>query len=213
VVCWSRHVVIVVLRSVGISDDDSLIYEHELPIEDDPSLDIPFNAYYLSFAGAGNNTRTTQLFFTLAALPFLGSEPWERPIGTATASKSVLKALYSGYGDWAPYGNGPSQQLSYEQGNPYLRENFPLLDFINSCAVVASPPTKAPVASPTKRPTVEPSAHPTHHPTISFRPTESPTEFPTFDPTISHKPTEQPTETPTEAAISTDSPTEAAISR
>lgn len=165
--------------AVGIAEDENLLYEHTVTIEDDPSVGIPFNSYFLSFAGGGNHTRTTQLFFTLASLSFLGEEPWEVPIGQATASKSVLKNLYYGYGDWAPYGNGPSQLLCYEQGLEYLQENFPLLDYILSCQVVAAPPTKAPVANPTKKPTVHPTETPTADPTISLRPTDQPTEGPT----------------------------------
>jgi hypothetical protein len=192
-----------------------MIAQHSMPIEDDPSIGAPFSSYTLSFAGGGNNTRTTQLFFTLSSsLDFLGSEPWEIPIGTASGSKSVLKALYNGYGDWAPYGSGPAQRLIYEQGNAYLQENFPLIDYITSCVQVDAPPTKAPVASPTKKPSAEPTAHPTEAPTISRRPTDQPTEFPTEAPTISHRPTEQPSESaPVESAETTptEPPTEASV--
>jgi hypothetical protein len=35
-----------------------------------------------------------------------------------------------------PFGDGPDQQEIYRLGNSYIRENFPLIDFIEYCEVL-----------------------------------------------------------------------------
>jgi hypothetical protein len=47
-----------------------------------------------------------------------------------------VDALYDGYGEGAPSGRGPSQALIQSQGNAYLRESFPKLDYIKSVKVI-----------------------------------------------------------------------------
>jgi peptidyl-prolyl cis-trans isomerase A (cyclophilin A) len=40
----------------------------------------------------------------------------------------VVDALYKGYGEGAPRGQGPRQDLIQRQGNAYLDNDFPKLD-------------------------------------------------------------------------------------
>lgn len=47
--------------------------------------------------------------------------------------------LYKGYGDIPPFGRGPDQQKIHNQGNAYIRRNFPKTDFIQKCELVYSP--------------------------------------------------------------------------
>ena len=47
----------------------------------------------------------------------------------------VVNALYSGYGEGAPQGQGPSQGLIQSQGNPYLIKQFPKLDYIKKATI------------------------------------------------------------------------------
>ena len=91
---------------------------------------------YLSFAGGGKNTRSTQLFIAFEDLDFLGKEPWETPFGIVTEGQSTLDALYKGYGDIPPFGHGPDQQKIHNRGNKYLHDQFPLVDYILSCNVI-----------------------------------------------------------------------------
>merc|ERR1719478_587765 len=78
-------------------------------IDDDPSQQIPFEKGTLSYAGAGPNTRTNQVFFSYAKNPGLGKSPWETPFGqVATHSMDVLDKIYTGYGDMPPWGGGPA---------------------------------------------------------------------------------------------------------
>ena len=48
----------------------------------------------------------------------------------------VVKSLYSGYGEGAPYGRGPSQSKISREGNTYLKKDFPEMDYILKVALV-----------------------------------------------------------------------------
>ena len=47
-----------------------------------------------------------------------------------------VDALYDGYGEGAPRGGGPSQGLMQTQGNSYLKQRFPKLDYIKSARII-----------------------------------------------------------------------------
>lgn len=124
-----------------------------MDIKDDPNLHKGIRKNYLSFAGGGPNTRSTQLFIAFEDLDFLGHEPWETPFGKVIEGQTTLDALYKGYGDIPPFGKGPDQQKIHNRGNQYLRDEFPFVDYIYSCNVVGDQvPVKAtepPVPVPT----------------------------------------------------------------
>lgn len=69
------------LTQFGISDVPSKKHWHREEIPDDPNLHLGIKKNYLSFAGGGPNTRSTQLFIAFEDLDFLGKEPWETPFG------------------------------------------------------------------------------------------------------------------------------------
>jgi peptidyl-prolyl cis-trans isomerase A (cyclophilin A) len=48
---------------------------------------------------------------------------------------SVIDQLYSGYGEGAPRGRGPSQGTMGRSGNAYLKAEFANLDYIESARV------------------------------------------------------------------------------
>ena len=159
---------------VGITDNENLLDYHQNAINDDVNLGVPFYKYTVSFAGAGADTRTTQLFIVMNNYEdFLGFESWETPLGIVISGKSTLKSFYSGYGDFPPYGSGPVQQLVYEQGNAYLNASFPLLDYVIGCQEVSAPTLK-PTSIPTEQHTTIPTEQPTEQ--LTSRPTEQPTE-------------------------------------
>jgi len=72
---------------------------------------------YLSFAGGGRNTRSSQLFIAFEDLDFLGKEPWETPFGKIIEGYDTLDKFYKGYGDMPPFGHGPDQQKLHNRGN------------------------------------------------------------------------------------------------
>jgi peptidyl-prolyl cis-trans isomerase A (cyclophilin A) len=88
----------------------------------------------ITFATAGPNTRTTQVFINFAdnaALDRMGFAPF----GRVVSGMNVVDALYSGYGEGAPRGNGPDQGRIQSQGNAYLTHDFAKLDYIKKATI------------------------------------------------------------------------------
>jgi peptidyl-prolyl cis-trans isomerase A (cyclophilin A) len=88
----------------------------------------------ITFATAGPNTRTTQLFINLVDNVRLDASGFS-PFGEVISGMDVVQSLYSGYGEGAPGGNGPAQDLIQTQGNAYLEKDFPRLDFIKKTSI------------------------------------------------------------------------------
>ncbi|HLY56726.1 MAG TPA: hypothetical protein VKS60_14270, partial [Stellaceae bacterium] len=57
------------------------------------------------------------------------------PFGRVISGMEVVDALYSGYGEGAPRGNGPDQQRVQTQGNAYLTKDFAKLDYIKKAEI------------------------------------------------------------------------------
>ena len=97
---------------------------------------------YVTFAHAGANSRTTQLFFNLADntnLDPLGFTPFAE----VTEGMDALAALNGEYGEIFPRGNGPKAARVALEGNAYLKKAFPKLDGIDSARIVERwPPAK-----------------------------------------------------------------------
>lgn len=83
----------------------------------------------ITFATAGPNTRTTQLFINYSDNNQLDTMGFA-PFGIVVQGMDVVDAFYSGYGEGAPRGRGPDQQRIHAQGNAYLNAKFPELDYI-----------------------------------------------------------------------------------
>lgn len=88
---------------------------------------------YLGYAGAGKNSRGTQLIVALANNKFLGGGcPWEVPWGQVFGEESLatLDRIYTGYGEKV------SQGKIMNRGIAYIEEEFPRVDVITDCRVV-----------------------------------------------------------------------------
>jgi peptidyl-prolyl cis-trans isomerase A (cyclophilin A) len=94
---------------------------------------------FITFATAGPNTRTTQVFINLGNNAQLDSMGFA-PFGQVTQGMEVVKQLYSGYGEGAPSGQGPDQGSVTSQGKPYLDKNFPKLDSIKGATIISPAP-------------------------------------------------------------------------
>ena len=112
----------------GVNDiwKDAKISDDEVKQSNTPGM--------VSFATAGPNTRTTQLFINHgnnASLDGMGFSP----VGKVVEGSDVVAKLYNGYGEGAPRGKGPRQDLMQKVGNSYLKEAFPELDYIVSASI------------------------------------------------------------------------------
>ena len=90
----------------------------------------------LTFAMAGPDTRTSQLFINYsdrnARLDGMGFPP----IGEVIEGMSVVDSLHTGYGEGAPRGRGPAQGRLQSEGNAYLKSDFPQLDYIKKATLL-----------------------------------------------------------------------------
>jgi peptidyl-prolyl cis-trans isomerase A (cyclophilin A) len=100
-------------------------------LADDP-VKAPNTLGTITYADAGPNTRTTQVFINLgnnaANLDRLGFAPF----GKVTAGMAVVKKLYGGYDDQPT--NMQAQIAS--QGNAFLKKRFPKLDSVIRARIV-----------------------------------------------------------------------------
>jgi peptidyl-prolyl cis-trans isomerase A (cyclophilin A) len=99
-------------------------------IPDDPVIQSNTRGM-VTFATAGPDTRTTQIFINYkdnSSLDGMGFAPF----GRVVEGLKVVDALYSGYGEGAPRGSGPDQARAQAEGNDYFRREFPKLDHIET---------------------------------------------------------------------------------
>jgi len=107
----------------------------EAQIQDDPSGVQSNTRGRVTFATAGPNTRTSQLFINFGNNTNLDGMGFA-PIGEVVEGMEVIDALHAGYGEGAPRGQGPHQGRLQAEGNAYLRQDFPELDYLVSATVV-----------------------------------------------------------------------------
>jgi peptidyl-prolyl cis-trans isomerase A (cyclophilin A) len=84
----------------------------------------------LTFATAGPNTRTTQLFINYGDNSRLDAMGFA-PVGQVVEGMDVVDRIF------AEYGEQPDQQLIETRGNAYLATQFPRLDSITRATIVA----------------------------------------------------------------------------
>src|SRR4029077_11604741 len=117
-------------------------------IKDDPVTQSNKKGY-ITFATAGANTRTTQVFINLvdnARLDRSGFAPFGVVEGDGM---KVVEMFYDQYGDTS----GPDQSKIESQGKPYVDKGWPKLDSIKSATLLTSTPAAASKpATPAKKP-------------------------------------------------------------
>jgi peptidyl-prolyl cis-trans isomerase A (cyclophilin A) len=89
----------------------------------------------VTFAMAGRNTRTTQLFINTVDNSRLDAMGFP-PFGKVVEGMDAIDGLYSAYGEGAPNGSGPEQGRIQSEGNAYLKAEFPNLDYIKTARIV-----------------------------------------------------------------------------
>jgi peptidyl-prolyl cis-trans isomerase A (cyclophilin A) len=108
---------------------------HDARINDDPVKESNKRGY-ITFATAGPNTRTTQVFINYkdnTNLDGMGFAPFGKVTGTGM---KTVDALNGEYGEGAPGGMGPNQGRMQSEGNAYLQKEFARLDYIKSAKII-----------------------------------------------------------------------------
>lgn len=95
----------------------------------------------ITFATAGPNTRTTQLFINFGDNSRLDGMGFS-PFGKVVEGMDVVDKINSEYGEGAPRGRGPWQDRIQKEGNAYLKKDFPNLDYIKSATIVPAEAAK-----------------------------------------------------------------------
>jgi peptidyl-prolyl cis-trans isomerase A (cyclophilin A) len=123
------------MAQFGINGDPAIqAVWREARIADDPVKDSNKRGT-ITFATAGANTRTTQVFINFADNSSLDKQGFS-PFGKVVTGMDVVDKLYAAYGEGAPGGKGPSQGQIQSQGNAYLEKEFPKLDYVKSAKIV-----------------------------------------------------------------------------
>jgi peptidyl-prolyl cis-trans isomerase A (cyclophilin A) len=91
---------------------------------------------FVTFATAGANTRTTQVFINTVDRNTNLDDKGFVPFGQVVEGMQVVDKLFSGYGESAPQGHGPDQNRLQKEGNAYLVKFFPKLDYIKTASIV-----------------------------------------------------------------------------
>ncbi len=119
----------------GIHGDPAIAAKwREASIPDDPVKGSNTRGA-ITFATAGPNTRTTQLFINYGDNTQLDSMGFS-PFGKVVEGMDVVDKINGEYGEGAPRGRGPDQGRIQREGNAYLKKDFPNLDYIKSATIL-----------------------------------------------------------------------------
>jgi peptidyl-prolyl cis-trans isomerase A (cyclophilin A) len=104
-------------------------------IPDDPVVKSNTRGF-VTFAMAGPNSRTSQIFINYADKNSRLDAMGFAPFGQVVDGMKVVDALYKGYGETAPKGSGPDAFRAAREGEAYLAKDFPQLDQIKTARLV-----------------------------------------------------------------------------
>ena len=88
----------------------------------------------ITFATAGPNTRTTQVFINFADNTNLDGMGFA-PFGRIVSGMNVVDAINAEYGEGAPRGRGPDQGRLQNEGNAYLAREFARMDYVKKATI------------------------------------------------------------------------------
>jgi peptidyl-prolyl cis-trans isomerase A (cyclophilin A) len=118
----------------GINGNPSLSSKwREANIPDDP-VKASNKRGAITFATAGPNTRTTQVFINFADNARLDSAGFA-PFGQVVSGMNVVDSLNAEYGEGAPNGHGPDQGRLQREGNAYLSQSFSRMDYVKKATI------------------------------------------------------------------------------
>ena len=112
------------MAQFGINGDPNLsAVWRNANIKDDPVKQSNTRGM-ITFATAGPNTRTTQVFINFGDNAGLDGQGFS-PFGKVVSGMDVVDSLYGGYGEGAPNGAGPDQGRVQSKATPIWRSRFP----------------------------------------------------------------------------------------
>jgi peptidyl-prolyl cis-trans isomerase A (cyclophilin A) len=110
----------------GMNADPKVHAAWDAPIKDDPMVASNTRGT-VTFAAAGPDTRTSQLFINLGENQRLDNRPEHfAPIGKVVSGMDYVDRIYAGDGE------KPQQNRIESEGNAYLEKDFPHLDYIRT---------------------------------------------------------------------------------
>ncbi|MPZ41204.1 MAG: peptidylprolyl isomerase [Rhizobiales bacterium] len=122
------------MAQFGINGDPNISAKwREARIQDDPVKQSNRRGF-ITYAMAGPNTRTSQVFINYGNNSALDRQGFA-PFGQVSSGMNVVDALHKGYGEGAPRGQGPDQGRVQTEGNAYLAKSFPQLDFVKKATI------------------------------------------------------------------------------
>jgi cyclophilin family peptidyl-prolyl cis-trans isomerase len=106
-------------------------------IPDDPFKGVSNKRGTIAFAFKEPAGRTTQVFINLRDNSATHDKEPFLVFGEVVEGMDVADALYAGYGEKAGGGiRGGNQDPLFTGGNAYIKEHFPLLDYIKTARVI-----------------------------------------------------------------------------
>jgi peptidyl-prolyl cis-trans isomerase A (cyclophilin A) len=118
----------------GINGDPKIMARwREAQMRDDPVRQSNRRGY-ITYAMAGPNTRTSQVFINFADNTGLDNQGFS-PFGRVISGMNVVDKLNPEYGEGAPRGRGPDQGRIQMEGNAYLMREFSRLDYIKKATI------------------------------------------------------------------------------
>lgn len=118
----------------GINGNPSVMAGwRDRPVKDDPVKQSNKRGY-ITFAMAGPNTRTSQVFINFVDNTNLDQMGFA-PFGRVISGMDVVDKLNAEYGEGAPRGRGPDQSRMQREGNAYLAKEFSRLDYIKKATI------------------------------------------------------------------------------
>jgi peptidyl-prolyl cis-trans isomerase A (cyclophilin A) len=104
-------------------------------IPDDPVVKSNRRTF-VTFAHAGKDSRTTQIFISYVDKQARLDKDGFSPFGQVVEGMKVVDSFYKGYGELGPKGKGPNASKIQREGYGYLDEEFPKLDAIKEAKVL-----------------------------------------------------------------------------
>ena len=114
----------------GINGDPKIQKQYGSTISDDPPAHISNSLGTVSFAAHGPNSRSTQVFFNImdnARLDAMNFQPF------AVVPRKSFDIITSFYGK---YGETINQGRIFQEGNSFLKMNYPKLDYIIKMSII-----------------------------------------------------------------------------